>query len=171
MVTRIPAPAEPAEALSDPAELLSAYLDWYRDALLRKLDGLDEEQLRTSVVPSGWAPLGLVKHLTWVEWRWMRWGFAGAALEDPWGGGLEWQPQANESTAAILADFHAECERSRAAVSGMPLEAGGADGGAYAPGDERPTLAWLQCHLLQEYARHVGQLDIVRELIDQTVGG
>jgi uncharacterized damage-inducible protein DinB len=173
MVTRIPAPSEPAESLSDPAELLSAYLDWYREALLRKLEGLSDAQLRTSVVPSGWVPLALVKHLTHVERRWLQWGFAGVELDDPWGASedIEWRPQPDESTAAILAAYRAECDRSRAITAGIALDQPAADGGAYAPGDDRPTLAWVQVHLLQEYARHVGHLDIARELIDGTVGG
>jgi hypothetical protein len=173
MVTRIPAPPEPPESMSDPAELLAAYLDWYRDALLRKLDGLSENQLRTSVLPSGWVPLALVKHLMHVERRWMRWGFAGEDLDDPWGAAenIEWRPQPDESTDSIIAAFHAECARSRAAAAGATLDQLAADGGAYAPGDERPSLAWLEFHLLQEYARHVGHLDIARELIDETVGG
>ena len=173
MVTRIPAPPEPAESMSDPAELLTAYLDWYRDALVRKLDGLSESALRTSVLPSGWVPLALVKHLTHVERRWMRWGFAGEALDDPWGAdeNIEWRPLPDESSAAIIAAFHAEIALSRASTTGVELDRLAADGGAYVPGDERPSLAWLQLHLLQEYARHVGHLDVVRELIDGTVGG
>jgi hypothetical protein len=60
---------------ADPRELLLGYLDWYRDAALRKLDGLTDDQLRTPVEPMGWAPLGVVRHLGWVEHRWIRWGF------------------------------------------------------------------------------------------------
>src|SRR5205085_7649781 len=66
----------PGVEVSDPRELLLGYLDWYRDALLRKIAGLSDTQLRTPLAPLGWSPLGLVKHLGWVERRWMRWGFA-----------------------------------------------------------------------------------------------
>ena len=72
-----PAPLDgPGTKVADPRELLVGYLDWYRETLMRKLDGLSEAQLRTPVDPLGWSPLGLVKHLGWVERRWMRWGFA-----------------------------------------------------------------------------------------------
>ncbi|WP_279582064.1 mycothiol transferase [Fodinicola feengrottensis] len=60
---------------ADPYELLVGYLDWYRETLTRKLAGLSDTQLRTPVEPFGWAPLGLVRHLGWVERRWLRWGF------------------------------------------------------------------------------------------------
>jgi hypothetical protein len=73
---RVPAVLEdPAASVSDPRELLQGYLDWYREALQRKIAGLSEPQLRTPVEPLGWSPLGMVKHLGWVERRWMRWGF------------------------------------------------------------------------------------------------
>jgi len=65
----------PGDDVSDPRELLLGYLDWYRDALLRKIAGLSDTQLRTPVEPMGWSPLGLVQHLGWVERRWMQWGF------------------------------------------------------------------------------------------------
>jgi hypothetical protein len=57
MVTRVVPPPEPSETLTDPRELLLGYLDWYRDAVLRKLDGLPEEELRRSRLPSGWTLL------------------------------------------------------------------------------------------------------------------
>jgi len=65
----------PAVGVSDTHELLLGYLEWYRQALMRKLDGLADDLLRTPVEPLGWSPLGLVQHLGWVERRWLRWGF------------------------------------------------------------------------------------------------
>ncbi|GAA3647760.1 DUF664 domain-containing protein [Streptomyces chitinivorans] len=55
--------------------MASAYLDHYRDTVLRKLAGLSEAELRGSRLPSGWSPLELLWHLTCVERRWFRWGF------------------------------------------------------------------------------------------------
>src|SRR6266498_2807038 len=85
MVTPVLPPGEPPETLSDPRELLVGFLDFYRDAVLRKLDGLPEEELRRSRLPSGWTPLALLKHLAFVERRWFRWGFAGEEVDSPWG--------------------------------------------------------------------------------------
>src|SRR5438093_1577417 len=93
-------PAEPPPRLTDPRELLTGYLGYYRQALLRKLDGLTDRQLRSSVLPSGWTPLELLKHLTYVEIRWLQWGFLGQRLDDPWGDrGPEdrWHVPENES--------------------------------------------------------------------------
>ena len=67
---------EPSRELGDPKELLLGYLDYYRSAVIRKIDGLPGEDLRTSRVPSGWTPLELIKHLVYMEKRWFQWGFA-----------------------------------------------------------------------------------------------
>ncbi|WSX87885.1 DinB family protein [Micromonospora sp. NBC_00898] len=61
----------PGNHVSDPRELLLGYLDWYRRALERKTAGLSEAALRTPVDGLGWAPLGLVRHLGWVERSWV----------------------------------------------------------------------------------------------------
>jgi hypothetical protein len=73
--------AGPGVEVSDPRELLLGYLEWYREALMRKIAGLPDERLRTPVEPLGWSPLGLVQHLGWVERRWMRWGFAAEQVQ------------------------------------------------------------------------------------------
>jgi Protein of unknown function (DUF664) len=67
-------PGEPDPSVADPHVLLRGYLDLYRETLLRKLDGLSEKEVRTSRLPSGWSPLELVRHLTYVERRWLCWG-------------------------------------------------------------------------------------------------
>ncbi|WP_309110928.1 DinB family protein [Saccharothrix sp.] len=168
---RLGVPIEPPTDLADPVELLLQYLDYYRATVLRKLEGLTDEQLRTSRVPSGWSPLGLVKHLAYVELRWMRWGFTGEEIAQPWG-----DPDVERAEFVVDGDtadevraFYLEqCARSREIVAAARL-------------DDRmarwrvttlptPTLAWVLFHLLQEYARHVGHLDVVRELTDGVVG-
>lgn len=160
-------------SLSEPRELLDAHLDSYRDAVLRKLDGLSDEQLRTSRLPSGWTPLGLLKHLAWVERRWLRWGFAGEHTERPWGDrgpAGDWYVPAEETAEQVRALFLAECARSRRAVAGAPLHQRARVGGRFPTEADAPTLSWILFHLLQEYARHVGHLDVVRELTDGDTG-
>lgn len=156
--------------LTDPGELLHYYLDWYRAALLRKLAGLSDEQLRAPVERLGWAPLGVVQHLGWVERRWLRWGFAAEAVapyldddED-----AEWRVSA--PTAEILAAYAAEVDRSRRLVAGQPLDVAARIGGRFREAAAAPSLGRILFHLLQEYARHVGQLDVARELIDGVTG-
>ncbi|MBD0292263.1 MAG: DinB family protein [Jiangellaceae bacterium] len=164
---------EPARSLADPSELLQAYLDYYRDALLRKLEGLQEPDLRRSVVPSGWTPLELLVHLTWVERRWFRWGFAGEPTDEPWGDqgpDGRWYAPTDETPQTMIAEFLDESASSRQIVAGVPLSRRAQTGGRFATEADAPALAWILFHVLQEYARHVGHLDIVRELIDGTVG-
>ncbi|GAA2799362.1 DinB family protein [Kitasatospora paracochleata] len=104
--------------------------------------------LRATRLPSGWSPLELVNHLAHMERRRLRWGFLAEQLPDPLG------------------------EQTRAIVAAPDLSDVSAVGGRFAPDDPkpRPTLAWILMHVLQEYARHAGHLDAVRELIDGTTG-
>jgi hypothetical protein len=64
--------------------LLIDYLDFFRGMVTAKLDGLSDDELTRSVVPSGWTPSGLVHHLVNVERRWLVWGFLGEQVDDPW---------------------------------------------------------------------------------------
>ncbi len=167
---------EPATSVSDPHELLLGHLDYYRDTLLRKVDGLDEETLRGSRLPSGWSPLELVWHLLHVERRWLVWGFTGERVEDPWGDAADGTPEGRWhvpdgwSTAQVLDRFRAQSARSRVIAAGSPLHTRAAVGGRFPTEADAPTLSWILFHLVQEYARHVGQLDVVRELADGSTG-
>jgi uncharacterized damage-inducible protein DinB len=157
---------------SDPRELLLGYLDWYRDALMRKLDGLSDAQLRTPVGPLGWSPLGLVKHLGWVERRWLRWGFAAepVAPEPPGGRDAEFVVAGDEDAASVLTAYRDEVGRATALIAGAELGDQARVGGRFPTPDQAPPLARILFHLLQEYARHVGQLDIAREVVDGVTG-
>ncbi|WP_030673796.1 DinB family protein [Streptomyces rimosus] len=175
MLHRIEPSPEPPVTLSAPAELLTGYLDFYREAVLRKLEALSDAELRRSRLPSGWAPLGLLKHLAYVELRWLQWGFAGEHIEEPWGDvkvrRAPWHIAPDETFEDVKTFFQEQCARSRVIVAGAQLEDRAATLGGRVPAEEdRPTLIWILFHLLQEYARHVGHLDIARELADGTVG-
>lgn len=165
---------EPSDTLSDPRELLLAYLVYYRATLLRKLDGLSDDELRTSRLPSGWTPLELLKHLAFVERRWMRWGFLAEDVDPVWGENDpetgKWSVGADESADSVRALFLEECAASRAIVSDASLEDTARGGGRFDATGRPPALSWILFHLLQEYARHVGQLDVVRELVDGVTG-
>jgi uncharacterized protein DUF664 len=164
---------EPRVSLGDPRVLVDEYLEHYRDVVVRKLDGLSEEELRRSRVPSGWTPLGLLVHLTFVERRWLVWGFQAEPVDEPWGdrapdGG--WRVPEGWTGERARAEFAAQCARSRQIVAGVPAGQRAALGGRFATAAEAPTLGWILFHLLQEYARHAGHLDIARELADGAVG-
>ncbi|MEU6036832.1 DinB family protein [Actinomadura sp. NPDC047616] len=178
MVTHVEPPAEPDVTLTDPRDLLTGYLDHYRDAVLRKLDGLSDEQLRTSRLPSGWTPLELLKHLAYVETRWLRCRFADEPVPDPWGDrsaadpgpGGRWHVAAEETFEGVRATFLDACAHSRRIVAGARLDDVASAGGRLGASGPAPSLIWILFHLLQEYARHAGHLDVVRELADGVVG-
>lgn len=156
-----------------PGALLAGYLDCYRDAVLRKLDGIDPREASIARLPSGWTPAQLLKHLTFMERRWLEWGFAGVPVPDPYGDdGPDgaWRVDEGETMDVLVERFRHRCARSRELVAGAELGAVAAIGGRFEAGSETPTLGWILFHVLQEYARHLGHLDVVRELADGTIG-
>ena len=164
---------KPRRDVADPKQLLLGYLDYYRSAIARKVAGLSEEDLRSSCVPSGWTPLELVKHLTFMERRWLVWGFLGEQVPTPRGdedSSGHWYVSAPEAPADLIAAMYAGGARTRSIVEEADLADIAAIGGRFSDADLRPTLAWTLAYVLQEYARHAGQLDVVRELFDGAVG-
>jgi hypothetical protein len=152
-------------------EVFLSYLDYFRSVLVSKLNGLSDRELRHSRLPSGWTPIELLKHLTYVELRWLEWGFEGRDVAEPWGDNREnrWFVAPEETLDVLVTALHAQAARSRAVVEAHDLSDVGKPGERW-DGDDPPTLERILFHLLQEYARHVGHLDIVRELADGTVG-
>jgi uncharacterized damage-inducible protein DinB len=158
---------DPPATVADPRVLLLRYLDWYREALFRKVEGLSDEALRTPVVPLGWSPLGLIQHLGWVERRWMRWGFAAEDLV-AYPDGDEWRIDA--PTSEVVYRYRAEVARSRELATSYELDTPSRTGGRFPDPATAPTLGRILFHLLQEYARHIGHLDVARQLIDGVTG-
>lgn len=162
---------EPGPSADVPALFLS-YLDHYRETVADRLAGLTEAQARTVRVPSGWTPVELVKHLTFMERRWFVWGFLGEQVPDPWGDHRDdrWHVDPAESVTDLVAALRAGGRRTRDVVGSTPLDTPAALGGRFTDAATRPTLAAICFHVLQEYARHAGHLDVVRELIDGRTG-
>jgi uncharacterized damage-inducible protein DinB len=163
---------EPPKSLEDPKEILLEQLSYYRATLLAKLDGLSPDQLTSSIVPSGWSPLELLRHLAFVERRWMQWGFEAEPMPDPRGDedsdSGRWVVMPEDTVESLSAWLAAIAARTEAVAATAQLTDRAKIGGRFS-GDP-PTLGWIFAHLLQEYARHVGHLDVVRELIDGSVG-
>ncbi|WP_130337115.1 DUF664 domain-containing protein [Micromonospora kangleipakensis] len=162
----------PGNDVSEPRELLLGYLDWYRRALARKTAGLSEAALRTPVDGLGWAPLGLVRHLGWVERRWIRWGFAAEAVPPcPPGDDddAEWDVRGLPGDQ-VWREYRSEVAWTGRIVEGVPLDRPAELGGRFRTPEEAPSLGRILFHLLQEYARHVGQLDVARQLLDGKTG-
>ncbi len=164
---------EPGQGTSDPKALFLDYLDYYRETVTAKLDGLTEDEMRTSSVPSGWTPLELVKHLVFMERRWLRWGFAAEPVSEPWGDNDAqgcWYVGPDESAQDLFVALADGGRRTRQIVERTQLSAPSAVGGRFRSPEEAPALVWVLFHVLQEYARHAGHLDIARELTDGTTG-
>jgi Protein of unknown function (DUF664) len=166
---------KPDRQLDDPKELLLGFLDYYRSVITRKIGGLTDAELRSSRLPSGWTPLELLKHLVYMERRWLRWGFRAEQVADPRGDEDEagrWRAGPGDTAAGLIAALHAAGEQTRAIVSAADLTDVSAAGGRFPEDDPRPrpTLAWILVYVLQEYARHAGHLDVARELADGLTG-
>jgi hypothetical protein len=167
-------PGEPPKDGGHGAERWADYLDWVRAEIVSGVLGLTAPQQREPRVPSGWTPLELLSHSLHMEQRWLVWGFLGEAVDAPWG---DWDvPDPGQDpgrwrvpervTAEQLADrLEALGRRTRTILLTNPIHTRAAVGGRFT--DDPPTLEWICFHVLAEYARHAGHLDLVVELTDQ----
>ncbi len=149
-------------------ESLHASLDRHRDAVIWKLDGLDDEQLRRPMTPSGTNLLGLVKHLAAVEYGWFCETFGRETEPLPFDEddeNADLRVTADESLADIV-DFYG---RARDAADRVIADLDVTDTGTAWFGDT-VTLRWVLIHMIEETARHAGHMDIVRELMDGATG-
>ncbi|MFJ2863335.1 DinB family protein [Kitasatospora sp. NPDC087314] len=152
----------------DEKNSLHVALDRHRDAVLWKLEGLDDEQLRRPMTPSGTNLLGLVKHLGGAELGWFCEAFGRETGPLPFDfddENSDMRVEPHESTEDVLA-FYA---RARAAADQVIGELDVDDLGTAWFGDT-VSLRWVLIHMATETARHAGHVDILRELIDGAAG-
>ncbi|MER5429856.1 DinB family protein [Streptomyces sp. NPDC002588] len=166
--------AEPKkDPKKDPKNDLQTYLQDARDALVWKLDGLSEYDVRRPMTPTGTNLLGLVKHLAGAEAL-----FFGAAYGRPFAGTPLWitgdaEPnadlwaRADETREEIVDLYRRACAHADETIAALPLDAVGRIPGG--PGTE-VTLHHSLAHMTAETQRHAGHADIVRELIDGGTG-
>ncbi|WP_410670329.1 DinB family protein [Amycolatopsis sp. cmx-4-68] len=141
----------------------TAFLTFARECVLKKMDGLTEQQLRQVLVGSGTTLLGLVHHLTIAERVWFGHHVAGG--EDP--GDVGMTVPGGRTAEDVLAGYRAAIEDSDAAIRA----AGGPDAPvAVAVDGKFHTLRWVLAHMTSETARHAGHADILREQIDGVTG-
>jgi len=155
--------------------MLSQYLDYQRETLIAKTEGLTREQLAQKHAPSELTLAGLLYHLALVEEDWMEVRFAGLPDREPWAS-IDWDADPNWEfrTAAQLEPvqlqgrYREACNRSRDVVS----KSTGLDQlSVKALRDGRHfSLRWVLLHLVEETARHIGHADLLREAIDGMVG-
>ncbi|MHA3704785.1 DinB family protein [Jatrophihabitans sp. YIM 134969] len=149
-------------------ETALAFLRFARESVLKKLDGVDDDDLRRELVPSGTNLLGLVQHLAASEWYWFGYTFGGEDLGAPHDDryfSMTVPPEV--TTGDVVRAYRSAWERSDAIVTAAAdLEQRTAE-----PVDGRPmSLRWVLAHMTSETARHAGHADILRELIDGVTG-
>jgi uncharacterized damage-inducible protein DinB len=151
-------------------DTLIAFLDWQRETLAWKCEGLSDDQLRRrSVPPSTLSLLGLIRHAADVERSWFRRTLAGESTpsrfsseSDPDG---DFDNVATADVAEAFAAWREECDTARQIVAARDLEATG----RHRTGRE-VSLRWILNHVIEEYSRHNGHADLLRQCIDATVG-
>jgi hypothetical protein len=148
--------------------MLLSYLDWYREAALLKLDGLDGAALTRRVMPSATTMLGIIKHLADAERGWFRQAFMNEAIGELWP--HDGEPDPNRSTDAdapqrLVATYREEIVRSNHICTAASF-----DDMAKNPRYFDCQLRGIVVHMIEETARHAGHLDILRELTDGRTG-
>ena len=160
---------EPPYVLTERA-MLEAWLEFHRTTLLLKCEGLDDAGRKRRPVPTSKLSLhGLVRHMAEVERNWFRrtllgdrgapWICAAATVDD-----RELVPLDDADWASDVAAWEAECDDSRAAAADHALDDTGVRDG------QPCSLRWIYVHMIEEYARHNGHADLIRELVDGHVG-
>jgi hypothetical protein len=147
---------------------LQVALDRHREVMLWKLEGIDEQQARRPMTPSGTNLLGLVKHLGCVEYGWFCSTFGRPTEELPYDEAdpeTDMRATADETVADLVAFYRRACTAADAVIAELDLD----DVGLSWDGRE-VSMRWVLIHMLEETARHAGHADILRELIDGAAG-
>ena len=160
---------EPPFLLAD-RQMLEAWLEYHRTTLLLKCEGLDDAGRKARPVPTSLLSLhGLVRHMAEVERNWFR----RVLLRQPDAAPIWFDPAIDDSELVPLdqadwdqdlAAWRAECAASRSAAAAHELDDTGIRRG------EPCSLRWIYVHMIEEYARHNGHADLIRELVDGQVG-
>ncbi|MET8846262.1 DinB family protein [Amycolatopsis sp. NPDC004625] len=157
----------PARLAADELRLQLEFLQFLRATAVNKLAGLPREQAVATLLPTSprMSALGVVKHLTAVERWWLCIEAGGADLPSLWAGSPDpsWDVGEEETPVSVVAAYKAEWARAEKALRGL------------GPDDRTRrrsefSVRWVVAHVVQETARHVGHLDVLRELADGEVG-
>ena len=149
-------------------ETLQGFLDAHRAMMLWKLDGLTKEQATQRTVGSTTTLLGVVKHLAWVERWWFGDFIGGQSFDYPWSDedpDADWRIEDDETVESVSALYAEAVAEANAVID----EAESLEVTGTVRGGER-SLRWVLVHMIDETARHLGQMDIVREIVDGTTG-
>jgi uncharacterized damage-inducible protein DinB len=163
---------EPVRVASE-RESLQQWLEFHRETLLTKCAGLRSNQLKTrSVPPSGLSLLGLVRHMTEVERWWFRMNAAGEQIDFEYCTGeddtADFDDLEDADAEADLETFRTEIKSARDAVADKALDDVVPSRGDHP--ERTRDIRWIYVHMIEEYARHNGHADLIRECIDGVVG-
>jgi len=169
---------EPPLAADETATLLG-FLDYQRATLAWKCWGLDSAGLNATTAASSMTLGGLLKHLAYVEDLWFSRALQGRDKAAPWDTvdwkadqDWEWHSAADDTPEQLFTLWQDAIARSRSLVQDA-LASGGLDQLAKAsiwPDGQKPSMRWIVCHMIEEYARHNGHADLLRESVDGQTG-
>jgi len=165
---------------ADEATTLIAYLDYHRDTFRMKTAGLDQAQLAATLAPSSLTLGGMVKHLALVESSWLNDVLMGRDEVEPWAS-VDWEADRDWDWHSAVDDSPQDLRRlyeESVAASDAIIAEALADGGldrlsvtqSSREGEGAFSLRWILVHLVEEYARHNGHADLIRESIDGETG-
>ncbi|MEV6037189.1 DinB family protein [Nonomuraea sp. NPDC052116] len=168
---------EPPLAADETATLLG-FLDYQRETLAWKCSDLDAGGLKATVGVSSMTLGGMLKHLAYVESHWFSRALRGGEWPPPWDTvdwksdrDWDWRSAADDSPEQLFALWQEAVSRSRSAVAEALADG---DLGQLAkrswPDGQTPSLRWILCHMIEEYARHNGHADLIRESVDGLTG-
>jgi uncharacterized damage-inducible protein DinB len=160
------------------AETLVGFLEYQRGTFAWKCQGLDAQGLGTSVGPSSMTLGGMLKHLANVEDWWFSHWLCGQEQAEPWreidwenDPDWDWHSGALEPPEALFALWQNTVERSRQQVAEALAEGGPGQPARRRDATEQSlSLRWILCHMIEEYARHNGHADLLRESVDGQTG-
>ena len=155
------------QELSGERTLLESFLDDYRDIVVRKVSGLSDTDARRTLVASSTTVGGLIKHLRWAEYGWFDQLLQERSNDNRRTHDRSWEFEflPEESLPTLITEYQTQCEESRRIAARYPLD--------HVVRHRRfgtVSLRWIYVHMIEETARHTGQLDILREQLDGATG-
>jgi hypothetical protein len=161
---------QPELAPTSEREVLTAFLDKQRDILVRKIEGVTDDDARSAPTASSLSLLGIIKHCALWERRWFQVIFAGRSFPGEWPEvrskiRADFEVGPEDSVLGWLGFYSEQVTESRRIVADSELDARCA-----LPGMEDRNLRWVLMHHIEEVARHAGHADIIRETIDGSTG-
>jgi uncharacterized damage-inducible protein DinB len=156
-------------------ETLLGFLEFQRATFRWKCAGLTDEQLRTRLAPTAMTLAGLLTHLARVEDNWFHEVVAGRERPEPWASmpwAAEWESSLTEDGATLRGRWEARVEASRQVVAAQLAGGPAALDATHSAwgGQGHPSLRWVLVHMVEEYARHNGHADLLREATDGETG-